>query len=103
MKDTIYTEEELEGKHTKQVMSILNDVRAYRGQTEQSHNYASARVEELIESLEYSKNILTSVKNDMEEYDAYLVTIKKVLSTREHIPNKKEAKKIRQDAAKNGR
>ena len=103
MKDTIYTEEELEGKHTKQVMSILNDVRAYRQFTNDGAVLNAKVVESLEDTLAQHKVAAVQDQILLEKYDAYLVTIKKVLSTREHVPNKKEAKKIRQEAAKRGR
>lgn len=103
VKDTIYTEEELEGKHTKQVMSILNDVRAYRQFTNDGAVLNAKVVESLEDTLAQHKVAAVQDQILLEKYDAYLVTIKKVLSTREHVPNKKEAKKIRQEAAKKGR
>lgn len=93
---TEYSEEVLKTFNTHQLMNHLNDVRAYKSAFA---NYAGSRCCELCH--EYiGPDWNTEIKPTLDEYDVYLKRIKDVLSTREHIPNKQEAKAIRQEKAK---
>lgn len=83
---TEYSLDELNALNTSQLLSHLEDVRAYR-------QNASLNVLEKEEALKEARFTL-------DLYDDYIPTLKDVLSTREHIPNKQEAKTIRQEKAK---
>jgi hypothetical protein len=83
---TEYSEEELKIKNTRTLLKILEDIRAYR-QNASNHYF------ELLERSRIQSKII-------DEYDEYLHVLKKILSKREHIPNKQEAKVIRQAKAK---
>lgn len=72
----------LESMPTRQLMSILGKNRAYKQNAERR---------------------LNEVKLEVARYKDYLNLIKSVLSTREHIPNKKEAKALRREKATKGR
>jgi hypothetical protein len=69
----------LESLHTKQLLKLLTNFRA-------SHDRLLTRYIELGQDLRMSEDRLHEVR--------------KVLATREHIPNKQEAKAIRQQKAK---
>jgi|ERR1035437_1383621 hypothetical protein len=69
--------------HTRQLLSELNCVRAYMGAMEFT----------FIDAIPIDNNDWVLLNN-------YKKILKSVLSTREHIPNKKESKKIRQEKAK---
>lgn len=93
---TEYTNDALKNLGTHQLMSHLGEVRAYRSN---HSNRAGHRCCEICN--EYvGPNWETEIQPVLDEYDAYLKKIKDVLSTREHIPNKQEAKVIRQEKAK---
>lgn len=77
MKD--YTQERLETLHTKQLLKLLETTRA-------QHNRLTDRYIELGQTL-------SLIEDKIHE-------IKLILGTREHIPNKQEAKAIRQEKAK---
>ena len=68
--------EYLESKRTRQLMSMLNEARANG----------------------YSLEVI-----DWKEVEVPHEEIKAVLDTREHIPNKYEAKALRREASKRGR
>jgi hypothetical protein len=86
-----YTKEQLELKHTKALLSHLNDARAYRSIIS---SYEGKRCCELCHQF-ISDNLQTNAKVELDRYDAYINIIKSVLSTREHVPNKQEAKALR--------
>lgn len=77
-----YTKEELKEIHTKLLLGIFNDVRARRHQKE-------AIVETYTREIEFD--------------NAYMEIIREELSTRPHIPNKKEAKELRKGKPKEKR
>ena len=77
----IYKDEELEQKHTKQ---LLNKLRAVR--LSQCETYSCKHWEECEKNREYNISLL-----------------KEFLSHREHIPNKQESKAIRKAKIKKGK
>ena len=81
-----YNYEELNEKNTRELMAHFESIRAYM-------TNAEANVKDKEEQLFEAKSTLKLYKN-------YYQKIKDVLSTREHIPNKQEAKAIRQEKAK---
>jgi D-alanyl-D-alanine dipeptidase len=83
---TEYSLDELDGLNTRQLLSHLEDVRAYR--------------ENALRNVKEKEDALQEAKFSLRMYDNYLPDIKQILSTREHIPNKQEAKAIRQEKAK---
>ncbi len=93
-----YTKEELEAMHTRAILAHLQDIRVYRSSTA---NHAGPRCCEICNEYIGSDEFWNEViKPKLDEYSAYLTIIKSVLSTREHIPNKQEAKTIRKEKAK---
>jgi hypothetical protein len=98
-KITIYSKCELEEFTTRKLLMELNHVRVYRSSFT---NYAGPRCCEVCH--EYvGSNWDVEIQPTLDEYDAYINIIKHVLSTREHIPNKQEAKAIRQEKAKDNK
>jgi hypothetical protein len=81
-----YSKEEIEKWNTRELMAHFGDVRAYR------HNCLRI-VDEREDQLKEA--ILT-----LSLHEKYMDRLKEILSTREHIPNKQEAKIIRQENAK---
>jgi hypothetical protein len=71
--------ESLETLHTKQLLRLLNSVRA-------NHDRLMTRYIELGQTMRLCEDQLHEIR--------------KVLGTREHIPNKQEAKAIRQEKMK---
>lgn len=74
--------EDLEKLHTKQLLSKLFGVRARMGR------------------IEYDSFFDLSENKSWNILNKYKKLIKQVLSTREHVPNKVEARKIRQEKAR---
>jgi hypothetical protein len=77
---------ELEKWDTRRLMAHFDMIRSYR-------TNASRR-------LEMAEETMKEMEWDLKLYDSYLAQLKDVLSTREHIPNKQEAKVLRQEKAK---
>jgi hypothetical protein len=91
-----YTDEKLNGMHTQQLIHLINGIRAKRSM---HFNYAGPRC--CSECNEYiGEDWATEIKPRLVELDNYLNRIKCVLLTRERIPSKTEARKIRQEKAK---
>ena len=81
-----FSKEELEKWGTRELMSHFDSIRAYRQNT--------------LSLLESRQEALKETEFSLKLYDNYISNLKDVLSTREHIPNKQEAKSIRQEKAK---
>jgi hypothetical protein len=94
-----YTDDQLNSMYTKQLIHLRNGI---RGKRSTHANYAGHRCCEICH--EYiGDDWATEIQPRLDELDLYLTRIKKVLSTREHIPGKVEAKAIRQAKAKKRR
>ena len=76
----MYTQEQLESRHTKQLLNILNDLRRGCGDCDKRET-----------------------QDGCLNCDSQMKLVKQVLSTREHIPNKADNKKHRQEMAKKKR
>jgi hypothetical protein len=83
---TEYSLDELAKLHTRELMAHFENVRAYR--------------QSALENFKFKEESLQEAKCTLDLYDDYIPILKDVLSTREHIPNKQEAKVIRQQKAK---
>ena len=81
-----YSKEEIEKWNTRELITHFGNIRAYR------QNCLSI-VDEREDQLKEAILTLSLLEN-------YMDRMKDVLSTREHIPNKQEAKVIRQEKAK---
>lgn len=81
-----YSEEEIEKWDTKQLMAHFKNIRAYRTNA--------------AETVKNRQEMLTEAEWTVKLYDNYIIKLKDILSTREHIPNKQESKVIRQEKAK---
>jgi hypothetical protein len=81
-----YPIEEIEKWNTRELMSYFETIRAYK-----------TKAEGVAEDRRY---LLEEAEISLQLYSNYFDRLKEVLSTREHIPNKQEAKLIRQEKAK---
>jgi len=84
MNGETYKKEHYESLHTRQLMSELNDARAYRSQ------HADMMDDWLLACSE-------TLQKGLKEYDERVLLIKSVLETREHVPNKVERAKTRKE------
>jgi len=83
---TEYNNEELKKQNTRELLAHFDNIRAYR--------------QNAFKHVEYQQERLKEAEWSLKLYDNYLVELKDILSTRENIPNKQEAKAIRQQQAK---
>jgi hypothetical protein len=81
-----YSKEKIQTWNTRELLAHFENIRAYR--------------QNALKYLEDIQDQLKEAEWDLKLYDSYLAQLKDVLSTREHIPNKQEAKVIRQETAK---
>ena len=81
-----YTIDEIGKWNTPQLLSHFGNIRAYR--------------QNALTLMEYKQEQLKEAEWSVKLYDNYISQLKEILSTREHIPNKEEAKVIRQQQAK---
>ena len=81
-----YSEEEFDNWNTRELMSHFENIRSYRQNALRLVDEREDQLKEAVWSLSL--------------YDNYFDKLKDVLSAREHIPNKQEAKVIRQEKAK---
>jgi hypothetical protein len=90
------SDEKLQALHTKQLINLKNGMKALHTQHAM---YTGHRCCEICN--EYvGPDWDAEVKPRLDELKAYMTRIKAVLATREHIPNKQEAKAIRKEKAK---
>jgi hypothetical protein len=83
---TEYNDEEINEQNTRELMAHFESIRAYMTNAEKT--------------VEHREEQLFEAKSTLKLYKDYFQKLKDVLSTREHIPNKQEAKAIRQEKAK---
>jgi hypothetical protein len=81
---TTHTEDFLQTLKTRELLSTLNDVRAYK----QKH---ADSIDNWV--VEYRERL----QNQLSDYDHSIALLKKVLATREHVPNKVERAKTRKE------
>lgn len=86
---TEYSMDELNKLHTRELMAHFESVRAYR--------------QNAFENVHLKAEALQEARFTLDLYDDYIPILKEILATREHIPNKQEAKAIRQQKAKEKR
>jgi len=85
--------------HTKQLLSILDSARAYRSRL---FNYGEMNEDDYL-AFKISPVFFGYDKYEPPYESVSFEELKAELATRPHIPNKVEAKKIRQEKAKKGR
>lgn len=92
----VYSDRELEKLHTKKLLDILSGIRAEK--SIRRRNIGRRCCEYCNDYIGPDWNV--EVKPHLVVCTEYIDRIKAILKTRPHIPNKKEAKVIRQEKAK---
>lgn len=94
-----YTKERLQTFNTRQLLGILDSARRVRRVRGKTIGHRCCEI-----CNEYTgSDWKNEVQPHLDVCDEYLTDLKELLSTREHVPNKKEAKELRRAKAKQGR